>query len=66
MKNNQSAKFVWSMLASLAVVIAATLTLCLAAPGGSVGAVLIAVDAAAAVTFAVCPTLAERAEAAQH
>lgn len=62
MMKKQSAKFAWMMLTSLAIVIAATFVLCLADLGSVLSAIVMAIDAAVAVVFSACPTMAERAE----
>lgn len=61
MTNHTNLKFAWMMLISLMIVIAATLILCLVDIGGA-GSIVAVVDGAAALLFAICPTMAERAE----
>lgn len=55
----------WIMAVSLMLVVAITLILCLMELGAAGNTILCLLDAAAAVTFSICPTLADKWEAAE-
>lgn len=57
---NRTAMYRWIMAASLTVVVAVTLILCLMNLSAAGMTALWLVNVAAAVTFSICPTLADR------
>lgn len=59
---NKITMYGWIMAASMTVVVAVTLTLCLTNLSAAGMTVLWMINAAAAVTFSICPTLADRVD----